>query len=249
MILDRWRKKIKDKYGFLILIVIAVFLCFIVVFASIKFSYVGEEMEYHIVYYDKSYYQYEIETTKNFIRVYKKEVVVCVQAPCNPIPVDEFKVRYTKENRSFIEDLFNGKDTREVYLRDEDLDANQMKILYSIIHEKITETSLSYQELESNQYSSNYSERGYYLESMDDGQLKVTISMGVKSTGGYRMVIQKINILNDDVQIYVSEDSPKRDEIVTDAFTTPNVQILFNKNPKSIVVMNYDDNQYYKQIN
>ena len=65
--------------------------------------------------------------------------------------------------------------------------------------------------------------------------------MGEKHSGGYSIKIQKVKIKGNSVSIYVSERVPGTDEIVTDAFTYPIVQIKFNEIPKRVKVINYDD--------
>ena len=237
----------KDKTIFIILIGFSIMLLF-VLFVFAKSNSFKKTMDPYIVHYRIGYYRYDLEAKKNYILVSKNEIVFCDQAPCNPILEEQFKVLYTKENRNFFEYLFQDKVVKEINITDKDLDSEQIIILYKLIRENYQISNLSYELLPSHYYTYDYSEKGYYLENMEDGQLKVIVSMGLQHTGGYSLSIQNIHIIHDDVYIYVKEEYPSKDSIVTMASETPNIQLLFNRKPNSIVVQNVDNDEYYKEI-
>lgn len=233
-------KRLFIVLGFLIVLLVA--------FAFVGIYYLKNVFDVYTIHYRSGYYQFDLETKTNYIFVSKNEIVFCDQAPCNPIQVEQFKVLYTQENRNFFEHLFQDKAVKEINLTNQDLDAEQIIILYKIIREDYQTTDLSYEQLSSHYYINDYLEKGYYLEDMEDGKLKVIISMGQQHTGGYSLSIQKIHIINDDVYIYVKEGYPPKDAIVTMASETPNVQLVFNRNPNLIVIQNVENDEYYKKI-
>lgn len=111
-----------------------------------------------------------------------------------------------------------------------------------------SESDISYKILDTSDYNSSYSKRGYYVEEAEDGKVKVTISMGTQNTGGYDLSIEKINIVNGGAQIHVKKTTPSEGEFVTEALTFPIVQVIFDKMPEYITVESLDDSQSFDKV-
>ena len=69
--------------------------------------------------------------------------------------------------------------------------------------------------------------------------------MGEKTSGGYSIEVKEVKIKGDSATIYVTEKSPGKEDIVTDALTYPIVQVKFNKFPSSIEVISYDSGEIF----
>ena len=101
------------------------------------------------------------------------------------------------------------------------------------------------------EYSSDYSERGVYYDTLDrpDAPHFYTIVMGKKSTGGYSINIENVDIdAQGNVEVTVNEIEPDIGSIVTQAFTNPTCSITLDKLPKSFVVKN-TEGELFKNIN
>lgn len=112
----------------------------------------------------------------------------------------------------------------------------------------ITETTLTYT-IDNNMSISNsiYSERGFYYDTLNqpDAPSFYTIAMGAKPTGGYSIIIDKVNIdANENVEVIIKEQKPKPSDTVTQAFTYPVCKLTLNKLPKSIVIKNTDGDEF-----
>lgn len=208
-----------------------------------------EVVNYAVHYYTGSYV-YDIKIKDNSIFVEKKEVVMCIQAPCDPIKVDSFKIKYKEEYQELIENLFKDKNTKEITITNNDLSDEEIKIISSIVKEKIKEkNTITYDIIDSSQYNGSYSKRGYYVENSDNGKFIVTVAMGMQSTGGYNISVAIVNIINGGAQIYVEETSPSKDANVTDVLTYPITQVAFNQMPEYILVQSLDTFQNFEKIN
>ncbi len=197
------------------------------------------------------YFIYDIGTKKDNIYVKKNELIECFQAPCNPIEVDNFKVKYKDEYQDFVENLFKNKNTKEITIARSELSENQIKILSSITKDDFKDNNdISYNIIDSDsyKYDENYSQRGYYVKQLKDGKVRVTIAMGEKNTGGYNISILRVNIIDGGAQIYIEENSPSKDSIVTEAFTYPIAQVEFNAMPEYITVQSLDTFLEFEKI-
>lgn len=102
-----------------------------------------------------------------------------------------------------------------------------------------------------NGQSFDYSKRGYYVNTfkMPDSPWFYIISMGEKSSGGYSIKVNEVNIDKDNnVEVIVKETSPKSGETVTTVLTYPTVCIEFNKKPTTIKIVN-TDGEVFKALN
>lgn len=79
----------------------------------------------------------------------------------------------------------------------------------------------------------------------DENLNKYFITLGLKSSGGYSIDIEKVDIdKSGNVSIVVLEKEPPDDAIVTMALTCPTIDISFSEKPKSITVSNTLGEQY-----
>jgi len=98
---------------------------------------------------------------------------------------------------------------------------------------------------------SKYSKRGVYYDTLNqpDSPHIYVVAMGEKSTGGYSINIETVNIDNaGNVEVIVKETSPGLDSIVTMAITYPTCMITLDKLPNSIIVKN-TEGKLFKNIN
>jgi hypothetical protein len=82
--------------------------------------------------------------------------------------------------------------------------------------------------------------RGYYIDTFNypEAPYLYIICMGEKNTGGYSLKIKEVNRDNETTEIIVEEIEPKKDEIVTMAFTYPTIVVEFPKYQENIVIKN-----------
>ena len=97
-------------------------------------------------------------------------------------------------------------------------------------------------------YNSNFDKRGYYIGEAADGSgaVIVTVASGMRSSGGYGIGVDRVDIRDEEVHIYVKESGPGKDEAVTMALTYPTVRVKFNKMPKKITVTG-ENSEVFKQ--
>ena len=72
--------------------------------------------------------------------------------------------------------------------------------------------------------------------------------MGEKNTGGYDISIVKISVDERDVEIYVEETTPSKEDIVTQAFTYPVAQIVFYGKVDSVSVKSITGEEEYQEL-
>ena len=200
--------------------------------------------EEYIIHYYSNNSLYDIETNNNTLLITKKDVIECVTTPCDPIVVDSFKIKYKEEYQELIKELC--KEEKEITISTKDLNDNQLILLNEIVKEDNKKDSITYKVIESIEDDSNYEEHGYYLE--EEEKVILTISSGLKNTGGYTIQIKDIKVDGNDIEILVEEENPPEDAIVTMAFTCPIVQIELSKIPDNITVQNINTNEYLKEI-
>lgn len=110
----------------------------------------------------------------------------------------------------------------------------------------ISNNTIEYKVLDST-YNGKIKTKGYTAEDTSNGYL-VTIGMGEQNTGGYKIEVSRVQLVNDEAIIYIKETTPKPGETVTQAFTYPTVQVLFTKKPVKLFVLNEDTLSSYPQI-
>ena len=188
---------------------------------------------------------YEITTTGNDeLSIEVKEVIECITEPCDPISKEKYVIKKGETN----DDLFNlintlVKDNIKT-ITDSDLTPEQIISIKKMIKDSGSkEPNIKYTILESNEYSGDKT-RGYSIRPQD-GKYIVTISMGEKNTGGYSIEVTNVVVSGNDVTIYVKENTPPRDAMVTMALTYPGVQVELDKVPSTLVVINDETNEKY----
>lgn len=91
--------------------------------------------------------------------------------------------------------------------------------------------NLEYEIAAGDSYATQYKQRGYYINDVDN-KYQYIICSGEHSTGGYGIEITRIDTLDvGTVIITVEETTPSPDEAVTEAFTYPNCSITFSYEP------------------
>ena len=198
---------------------------------------------YTITY--NSDFKYVLEVKKSYIKVNKYDVIECIKAPCEPIKIDSFNVSYKEEYKKFIESLFRNSISNELTINYSDLDNDDIKIMSLIVSEKIKKSKYPYKIIDSSEYDTRYENRGYYIDSLEK---IVTISMGLKNTGGYSISINRIVEEDNTIKIYVNEIKLDSDIVVTQELTIPLVQIKFSKLPDNIFVYNAFNNEEFQMI-
>ena len=123
------KKKLKILIGIIIVLLISLIIFFLVKGINNK----NTISDNYFIHYYYDYYIYDIETKKDGIYIEQSVVVQCNVAPCLPFKNDSFKVKYTKEYKTLIEDLFKDKNTKEITIRDSDLNDNEMKIMSKLV--------------------------------------------------------------------------------------------------------------------
>ena len=87
---------------------------------------------------------------------------------------------------------------------------------------------LAYEIATGDSYDTQYKERGYYTNVVNNKRQYIICS-GERSTGGYGIEITGIDTLDSGkVIITVEETAPAPDEVVTEALTYPNCSITFS---------------------
>jgi len=102
-----------------------------------------------------------------------------------------------------------------------------------------------------NIYNSKYSKRGVYIdtEKRPDSPWYYTIASGTKNSGGYGIIVKEVNIDEEEnIEIIVEEISPEPDAITTMAITYPTCKVVFNKQPKSVVVKSVDGSVFEEGV-
>lgn len=105
--------------------------------------------------------------------------------------------------------------------------------------------NLEYEIAAGDSYATQYKQRGYYINDVDN-KYQYIICSGEHSTGGYGIEITRIDTLDvGTVIITVEETTPSPDEAVTEAFTYPNCSITFSyEPPEGIRIKNSTGTEY-----
>lgn len=96
---------------------------------------------------------------------------------------------------------------------------------------------LAYEISAGDSYNSQYKQRGYCIDVVDNKYQYITCS-GERSTGGYGIKIKGLDCLDcGTVIVTVEETAPAQDEAVTEAFTYPNCAITFSHEPPDGIII------------
>ena len=94
-------------------------------------------VNYTVHYYGSSIESYNIEAKDDYIVVKKLEQrVQCIQAPCDPVVVDSFRVDYTDEYRELFEELFEGHDGKFISISASEASSEEKEVLEEIVGER-----------------------------------------------------------------------------------------------------------------
>ena len=196
---------------------------------------------------------YSIEEKNNYFNIVIKEQVVCVMEPCIPPIIDTMSINKEEDCKALkllFEEIFKNSNLNEKSIYDGELLTNEQKdIIFKILESNNIISKLEYKIINNlSSYNQKYSQKGFSYETKNDSVI-YTVAMGEKTTGGYSIDVKKVKIKGNSAIIYVREKIPGENEVVTDAFTYPIVQVKFNKFPTKITVLNYDTNETYSLVN
>ena len=93
--------------------------------------------------------------------------------------------------------------------------------------------------------------RGYYIDTLNqpNAPYYYIICMGEKNSGGYGLEIKAVNKIDNTTEIIVKEITPKKDEIVTMAFTYPTVIVEFPEYQDNIIIKNTKGEEFIELDN
>lgn len=96
---------------------------------------------------------------------------------------------------------------------------------------------LNYEISKGDSYDSQYKQRGYCIDFVDN-KYRYIICSGERSTGGYGIKVTGLDCLDcGTVIVTVEETAPAQDETVTEAFTYPSCTITFSHEPPDGIII------------
>ena len=203
-----------------------------------------EEIKRTIKYFNGNMI-YEIKQDNNRFTIVVEEQVQCIQAPCDPIRVEQFDVSLVEsinKLKEIFDYVFAGSDKTELSISDADLKVEDLNELKNIIYNKGSNAKLTYKVLGEDQ-NSKFKNKGYAITRESD-RVIITVALGERNTGGYSINVTKVDIEGDNATIYVEEKKPYPGDTVTQAFTYPSVNIEFNKMPINISIYDSNNNKF-----
>ena len=193
-------------------------------------SYSGY-LDYHIIHYYTNLYVYDIETKYSELHIKKSEIVECVTVPCNPMMINSFTIEYQQEYIDLFKRIIDEKKEKEITITKKDLSQGEQGIMHKII--------------KSNPYY--YSIKGYYLDKDDNNEDILIVSMGMQSTGGHSISIEKVDTSDSDIlKVYVKESNPEGSAATV--ITCPTTSMVLKNIPKEIIVQEINNNDNYRRI-
>ena len=195
---------------------------------------------------------YSIEEGEDNFKILTKEVINCFTTPCIPPVLDE-KIIEDKEDirnlKLLFDEIFIDSKVKELNAIEGELADEQLEIILNVLKKNKIIIVLEYKIINNlGQYNGIFRRRGY-LYKIEGDSVIYTIAMGEKTSGGYSIEVKEVKIKGDSATIYVTEKSPGKEDIVTDALTYPIVQVKFNKFPSSIEVISYDSGEIFPSLN
>ena len=194
-------------------------------------------------YYEGDLYDIKSYKDSNELKISKRTRMKCLVDGCSFPVVDEFTYEYRDNYKEEFNKLFNGRYSNEMTLYYDLLYREYRKVLDEIIG-KGNYKEILYEEVNKDYYSRNYNS-DVNIEQEEDSTL-VTISMGMRNTGGYSIDVTKVEI--DDygtTLIYVKETTPGLRDNVTMALTYPSVTIRLLDKTDNIKVIDEATNEEY----
>ena len=166
----------------------------------------------------------------------------------------EIKDKQEIENlTTLFNEVFNNTKEKEKRVEENQLTNEQKEIINTVFkNNEIIIIKINYEILNNaSSYDDKYSERGYYIEKMNDtDSVILTIALGMKNSGGYSITIKYFSITFDTghVIVHFEETSPGSEQIVSDTITYPCLQIKFDKEPYSYHIINTEKSEIFKEI-
>ncbi len=218
----------------------------ITVIGFVIFAIYGNAKETYSISFTHGNNQYDFKYNgTNTLKVIKYDVIQCIKAPCNPIKTGNYLTKITNDDKKVFEEILaNNKDKKEINVSRNDLKESQYNTLLKIIGEEPVTTTTSTTE----QQKPKYRERGYYVEKTDK-DYRIIIAMGERSTTGNDISIVKAEMKDDAFYIYVKETIPQSGSVVDEAYSYPYAELGIKELPKSIIVINIDNNREYPRLN
>ena len=203
-------------------------------------------------YYHKDGKIYSIEEGEDNFKILTKEVIFCITTPCIPPVLDEKIIENKEDIRSLkllFDEIFVDSKVKELNAIEGELADEQLEIILNVLKKNKIIIILEYKIINNlGQYNGIFRRRGY-LYKIEGDSVIYTIAMGEKTSGGYSIEVKEVKIKGDSATIYVTEKSPGKEDIVTNALTYPIVQVKFNKFPSSIEVISYDSGEIFPSLN
>ena len=203
-------------------------------------------------YYHNDGKIYSIEEGEDNFKILTKEVIFCITTPCIPPVLDEKIIENKEDIRSLkllFDEIFVDSKVKELNAIEGELADEQLEIILNVLKKNKIIIILEYKIINNlGQYNGIFRRRGY-LYKIEGDSVIYTIAMGEKTSGGYSIEVKEVKIKGDSATIYVTEKSPGKEDIVTDALTYPIVQVKFNKFPSSIEVISYDSGESFPSLN
>ena len=190
-----------------------------IIFASSFSRYLEFDYESSTFVISENENNYEVEI--------RKGTIFCFKAPCNQNVLDTITItdKEDMDNLKIVLDDILSKENINIKTYN-DLTSEQKEIIKNVFdRNNIFYTIIN----DLDQHNKQYDKRGYYYDE-DEKQYRtfITIAMGEKPNGGYTIDVEKIEMNEEGVTIYVNENKPEEGAIVTSIMTYPVVQIKFN---------------------
>lgn len=114
-------------------VVLSTFFIFLIALAITTFYSNKELKNKKVIHYYKNNYVYDIIPKNTYILVEKKEQIICIKSPCDPIKIKSYHIKYKKEYKKIIKDILKNK--KDVIITPNDISEKENKLLMEIIKE------------------------------------------------------------------------------------------------------------------
>ena len=184
------------------------------------------------------------ENENNYEVEIRKGTIYCYKAPCNQKVLDKITItdKEDMDNLKIVFDDILSEENRNIKTYN-DLPSKQKEIIKNVFdRNNIFYTIIN----DLDQHNKQYDKRGYYYDE-DEKQYRtfITIAMGEKSNGGYSIDVEKIEMNEEGVTIYVNENKPEEGAITTSDMTYPVVRIKFNFISNRITIVNNETGEKF----
>lgn len=142
MLMTEQSKKEQNKKPLIIGIIVAIIAIVATIATVILLSRGGEQAQksnYSIHFYEGNM-AYYMDVKDDKIHVEEREVIVCIQAPCDPIKKGEYTVEYKPEYRTLFETIYENFEKQGDFIRigssDDTVSPEIIKQLQEIVNSK-----------------------------------------------------------------------------------------------------------------